>query len=383
MELRKYLYRAANRVAVGQDSLFKIPVKKQREFLEKIKEPKDLIERSYNQYLCQRWLKSKFVNIMTDLGSMLLLVYYFNKKEDRILDSEHSKAIYLGMGVSGDIIPEELEKAYGGILNVSKVGEYLDKGDKKIIKRLLQRYPLSFEFVLKCLIKVRMYRWTINMYSPDAIIVSGEYSYTSSFLTYYCRKNGIKHINIMHGEKLYYIRDSFFEFDKCYIWDSYYMDLFRRLRAFAEQFTVAVPPALVLKGSYVKKYDYTYYLGSEKREALVRIQELLTRLKAMGYRVAVRPHPRYSDMALIDKLFRGKVNIEDPYKIQIKESILSTKNVISLYSTVINQAVNSGVKAVIDDVSDVEKYELLYELKYRFVVDKNILLVSKLTGYSR
>lgn len=383
MELRKYLYRAANRVAVGQDSLFKIPVKKQKEFLEKIKEPKDLIERSYNQYLCQRWLKSKFVNIMTDIGSMLLLVYYFNKKEDRILGSEHAKAVYLGMGVSGDIIPEELEKAYSSILNVSKVGEYLDKGDKKIIKKLLQRYPLSFEFVLKCLIKVRMYRWTINMYSPDAIIVSGEYSYTSSFLTYYCRKNGIKHINIMHGEKLYYIRDSFFEFDKCYIWDSYYMDLFRRLRAFAEQFTVAVPPALVLKGSYVKKYDYTYYLGGEKREALVCIQELLIRLKAMGYRVAVRPHPRYSDMALIDKLFRGKVNIEDPYKIQIKESILSTENVISLYSTVINQAVNSGVKAVIDDVSDVEKYELLYELKYRFVVDKNILLVSKLTGYSR
>lgn len=378
MELKKYLYRAANIVAVGQDSLFKIPVKKQKKFLEEIKEPKDLIERSYNQYLCQRRLKSKFVNIMTDIASMFLLVYYFNKKEDQIPNPEHAKAVYLGMGVSGDIIPEELEKAYGGILNVSKVGEYLDKGDKKIIKKLLQRYPLSFEFVLKCLIKVRMYRWTINMYSPDAMIVSGEYSYTSSFLTYYCRKNGIKHINIMHGEKLFYIRDSFFEFDKCYIWDSYYMDLFRQLRAFAEQFTVAVPPALILKGSYAKKYDYTYYLGGEKREALVRIQELLIRLKAMGYRVAVRPHPRYSQMVLVDKLFRGKVDIEDPYKIQIKESILSTENIISLYSTVINQAVNSGVKAIIDDVSDVEKYKLLQELQYRFMVDRKILLVSEL-----
>lgn len=312
MELKKYLYRAANIVAVGQDSLFKIPVKKQKKFLEEIKEPKDLIERSYNQYLCQRRLKSKFVNIMTDIASMFLLVYYFNKKEDQIPNPEHAKAVYLGMGVSGDIIPEELEKAYGGILNVSKVGEYLDKGDKKIIKKLLQRYPLSFEF------------------------------------------------------------------DKCYIWDSYYMDLFRQLRAFAEQFTVAVPPALILKGSYAKKYDYTYYLGGEKREALVRIQELLIRLKAMGYRVAVRPHPRYSQMVLVDKLFRGKVDIEDPYKIQIKESILSTENIISLYSTVINQAVNSGVKAIIDDVSDVEKYKLLQELQYRFMVDRKILLVSEL-----
>lgn len=98
----------------------------------------------------------------------------------------------------------------------------------------------------------------------------------------------------------------------------------------------------------------------------------------MGYRVAVRPHPRYSEMALIDKLFRGKVNIEDPYKIQIKESILSTENVISLYSTVINQAVCSGVHAVIDDVSDVGRYKLLYELEYRFLIDKNTLLVSQI-----
>lgn len=380
MNLKKYLYKVTKRIAVIQDSSFKVPVKEQKKFLESLKEPEDLIERSYNQYLCQRWLKNRAVNILTDIGCIPLMVYYWCKKGEKSLNTEHAKAVYLGMGGGNDNIPRELSEIYSDILNIPKVDECLSKRDKIIIKNLLRRYPLSFEFCLKCLIKVRMYSWVIDMYSPDAIIVSGEYSYTSSFLTYYCRKNGIKHINIMHGEKGYYIRDSFFEFDKCYIWDSYYMDLFSRLRAPSSQFVIAVPPSLTLKGTYTKKYDYTYYLSSESRKRLRRILELLMKLESLGYKVAIRPHPRYSEMMLINKIFKGKVDIENPKEVEISESILRTWNVVSLHSTVINQAVNSGINAVIDDVSDVERYNLLYELEYRFVADKNILLVSEIVG---
>ncbi|GFI08921.1 hypothetical protein IMSAGC007_01376 [Lachnospiraceae bacterium] len=379
MELKKYLYKAASMIAASQDSLFKVPVKKQKEFIESLKEPKDLIERSYNQYKCQRWLKSWRVNIVTDIGSILLLFYYYYlKKEEKILNTEHFNGIYLGMDVTSKFIPKELRDIYANIKNISRTGECLSKNDKKIIKELLRRYPLSFEFILKCLIKVRMYSWIINVYSPDAIIVSGEYSYTSSFLTYYCRKNNIKHINIMHGEKLFYIRDSFFKFDKCYVWAPYYINLFKRLKAEPNQFVVAVPPALILKGTYNKKYDYTYYLGEETEENLVKILQILMKLKTMGYKVAVRPHPIYSKMILIDKIFNQKIEIENPKETQIKESVLQTQNVISLYSTVINQAVNSEINAIIDDVSDMGRYKLLYELEYRFVVDSRVSLVSKL-----
>lgn len=377
MNLKNYLYKLTKRIAVAQDSLFNVPVKKQKRFVERLKEPEDLIERSYNQYLCQRWLKSKSINFLTDIGSIPLIIYYWHRRKENSLNSEHVKAVYLGMGrIRSDVIPNELNETYGNILNIPKVGECLSKKDKEIVKKLLRRYPLSFEFILKCLIKVRMYRWIINTYSPDAVIVSGEYSYTSSFLTYYCRKNNIKHINIMHGEKLYYIRDSFFEFDKCYVWDSYYVDLFKRLRASANQFAIAVPPALILNGSYTKKYDYKYYLGAETDERMTGILLLLEKLKSMGYKVAVRPHPMYSEMILLNKIFKGKIDIEDSSKIEIKESILSTWNVVSLYSTVINQAVNSGVNAVIDDVSDRERYRLLRELQYRFATEENICRIS-------
>ena len=116
MELKKYLYKAASMIAASQDSLFKVPVKKQKEFIESLKEPKDLIERSYNQYKCQRWLKSWRVNIVTDIGSILLLFYYYYlKKEEKILNTEHFNGIYLGMDVTSKFIPKELRDIYANI----------------------------------------------------------------------------------------------------------------------------------------------------------------------------------------------------------------------------------------------------------------------------
>ena len=76
------------------------------------------------------------------------------------------------------------------------------------------------------MVKLAMYRYQYEVYHPKAMIVDEEYSYTSSFLTEYCHRLGVEHIDIMHGEKLYFIRDTFFCFDRCYVWDGYYRDLF-------------------------------------------------------------------------------------------------------------------------------------------------------------
>ena len=81
------------------------------------------------------------------------------------------------------------------------------------------------------MVKLAMYRYQYEVYHPKAMIVDEEYSYTSSFLTEYCHRLGVEHIDIMHGEKLYFIRDTFFCFDRCYVWDGYYRDLFCQLRA--------------------------------------------------------------------------------------------------------------------------------------------------------
>ena len=65
-------------------------------------------------------------------------------------------------------------------------------------------------FSLKVTIKVAGYSFMITKYQSKAIVVHNEYSFTSSILTAYCETRNVLHINVMHGEKMYYIRDSYF-----------------------------------------------------------------------------------------------------------------------------------------------------------------------------
>ena len=169
----------------------------------------------------------------------------------------------------------------------------------------------------------------------------------------------------MHGEKLFYIRDSFFCFDRCYIWANKYKELFRVLRAEQSQFVVEVPPALKTeKSDIAPTKDFTYYLGGESGDKLYRIKRALDKLVENGYVVAVRPHLRYSNKEEIENIFSGLFIIEDPEKTPIKRSIQSTRIAVSLYSTCLLQAYLNGISACIDDLSDPDRYEELLKRKY-------------------
>ena len=153
--------------------------------------------------------------------------------------------------------------------------------------------------------KLAMYRSLYETYRPKAIIVSEEYSYTSSFLTEYCHRLGVEHINVMHGDKLYDIHDTFFCFDRCYIWDQFYRDLFCELRAEPTQFSMEMPPSMQPWDAQdvEKAVDYTYYLQAETSQMLEKIAKSLQTLQKSGAVVAVRPHPLYSDMETVRRLF--------------------------------------------------------------------------------
>lgn len=380
MNLNKILKKMAVLLERKQDALFTYDIEKQKKYVEKLGEPRDDIERSYFQYKCQMKFNGKMITFLLNIVSFPLAIFYLVRYRTtvKVKKSDKRDCVFLRDGLPLNVLPNSLKKEYPNIESNPEDGFLLTAKDKKFIKKIITRYGLSWHFILKCIIKIGKYSYAIEKYFPNAIVVCAEYSFTSSVLTLYCRERKIKHIDVMHGEKLYYMRDSFFRFDECYIWDEHYKRILTSLKAEKTQFVVEVPPSLKFNIELIKTniYDYTYYLGAETETVLNRISEILNVLYKKGSKISVRPHPRYSNQVLVRKLF-SFANVENVHEISIEQSLLQTKAAISLYSTVLNQALYNSIPIVIDDVSNVFNYEKLQKLGY-ICIGKEHMLLSEL-----
>ncbi len=384
MNLANILKKIAVKLEIGNDSIFGYPIGKQRHYIAHFPKPIDDIQRSYFQYKCQMKFNKPIISFLVNLASFPLLLYYFKSGSNIPTRNEKEDSIFIANGMPENIIPNVLRNKVGKIEVINEKNESLLKDDKKFVCSVWKRFPFSFHFVAKCLLKVRYYSYEIQRVHPKNIIVCNEYSFTSSVLTKYCEEHGIKHINVMHGEKLYYMRDSFFHFHEFYVWDAHYKKLFSQMRAETSQFKVAVPPSLKFpeKNKYSKTKQYTYYLGAESGDRLKTVVRVMDALRKCGLRVAIRPHPRYTNMNEIRNI-APDMEIEDFKILTIERSLQRTENAISLYSTVLNQAYNNEIGIVIDNVSDKEKYDRLEERQYIMLTKPHELLSVLLENAKR
>ena len=364
-----------------RNTLFDVPMARQKAILEGLPEPKDLLKRAYAQYRCQMMLERPILRAGYQLAAMLLLPVYRRQllRRPASRKEETADAVF-AFGGPDTILPCSLRQEYPGIRQVRDFQNalFLTREDCSFLRELARRYPTAFYFRFKCMAKLAMYRSLYETYRPKAIIVSEEYSYTSSFLSEYCHRLGVEHINVMHGDKLYDIHDTFFCFDRCYIWDQFYRDLFCELRAEPTQFRMEMPPSMQPWDAQdvEKAVDYTYYLQAETSQMLEKIAKSLQTLQKSGAVVAVRPHPLYSDMETVRRLF-SDFEIEETAEVGIETSILRTRHVIGLYSTVLYQAHINHVPVVIDDLTAPERFAQLKSLRY-IMLDKPHGLLSAL-----
>lgn len=363
------------------DALFTYPVEKQIEYLNSLPNPKNDLDRSYLQYKCQIKRIPRIDFWVQNIGSIFLIGLYWFKipKKGKVVEDSRASSIFFQNGIADTIIPNSLRNKYDKIVYCNYDDDLLLlKNDRKFLLRIWKKYPFDFYFLLKILIKIAAYRAEINRFQPKEIIVSAEYSFTSSILSEYVENMGIIHTNVMHGEKLFTISDAFFRFSQCYVWDEHYVNLFKSLRVEIEQFKIEIPRALKFSEKCIqKKYYLKYYLSDESKEDLEKIAYLLKKIKNIGYRVAVRPHPRFSNEKLIKSIFKG-IELEDN-TVGIEESILSTEYVCALFSTVLNQAYFNGVKIIIDDYSNIEKYNKLKKMNY-LMLNKEHKLLSEFSN---
>lgn len=353
----------------GELSFFDVSVESQKAFLESLNTPIDLVDRSYCQYKCQtlftpfwkRFLQNIVAFFIVPLFLLVSLIKrFFNSPRKKIDAIGHFKTL-------PEIVPKSLNEKYE-INNDHWAEDFsLNISDISYILRIIFRYPLSFYFVLKCSMNVARYSYMIYTYHPRAIICHAEFSFTSSCLTDYCRMHNVNHIDVMHGEKLYYIRDSFFEYDECYIWDEHYKKLFIDMRADPRQFIIHKPQSLIYNpNDYQEKSFYAdikYYLTDQTEEELITIVRAMNILKDKGYSVKYRPHPTYSNRTMLAK-YIDKSAIEDNKQVGILYSLSNLKYAVGLYSTTLLQAKFAGMVVIMDDVTYPVKFKQLKDLQY-------------------
>jgi len=326
-----------------------------------------LLSRSKKQYLCHTYLQNKFIVILLNILALIFLPFVFiflitfvSFKSPAQKKSKNNTAV--AFYIKDDLIPRSLGSRFD-IVRSQNLS--CTKKDFLYIVRVSFKCWMYPFFLLKFVFKIFLYSNAINSKNASAILTSSEYTFLSSALTDYCHYNGVKHINIMHGEKLFCIRDSFFKFDEMYVWDEHYINLFFELKAYDAQFICELPPLFLKSSAPFESHNESkikivkYYLeGNQSRSEIILIDEWLR--DYFGVEIVFRPHPLYSKIKEIETYGIRLESVSVP----IVQSIEESDFVVSMYSTVLFQANLMGKEVIIDDVSNIRLFNYIRDSDY-------------------
>ncbi len=357
--------------------------KETEELLKKFPLPKNNIYRALFQYKAQKKIKGQLKFFILDFFSFfiifpLLLLLLLKNLANTVPEKKTNirPIAYSITDLKLQIIPDSLLEYYH--ITRKEIRNTISFADILYILKIVKHSKLNFFFLFKSILSISFYSAIINNTKCSAIINNIEYSFTSSLLTDYCNKKNVTHINVMHGEKLFYIRDSFFCFHKCYVWDEHYKKLFIKLKADPSQFIIEKPLLLkkIAQLSDAKSNKFTYFLqGNETREEIIFLNKYI--YNKTDATVVFRLHPAYSPKALIKQL--PEINFEDPQKKDFFKSLSESRYVCSKFSTVLYQALIAKKKVIIDDISRSGVYDKLLDLEY-IIVKKQHIRLSELNN---
>lgn len=193
-------------MGLNSDSFFLLSKKEQSTFLNSLNNnPNDLSCLSINQYKCQVFLMNKcFVILLNFISIIVLPIYIVIKRYKKCEFCCKYDAVFITDGIPLKTLPSSLLSKYKNIICINFANQMsLKNTDIDYIKGLLKGKKYSPYFLLKLYIKLSMYSNIVYKYHPRAIISYSESSFTSQIITGWLENQGIKHINIMHGEKLF------------------------------------------------------------------------------------------------------------------------------------------------------------------------------------
>ena len=388
VSILKNIYKKINNKVIHGASEERMPYKLQKEYLERFSEPKDDFERSFFKYKCfceYCYYKRKRMIFVYNLGAMFLLPFVhfkLRKKGKEVFTVKKVDAVIENISRlrNDDIIPEELLENYGIIKEIENIDyseSFLSEKAESIYREVKKRYFFRFYYRMIIMQKLGQFSRYLECYQPEVIaFYSCEREFSGPLQSLLCERSGAKYISFMHGDYLSTLSFAFQRFSLYYVWDESYIQMFKALKG-ASPMIVYRPKKLsgIATAIEEKKCTYfaTYYFSDETKSEAVKISKVFNQFEKRGLRTKIRPHPRFSDMDMLQEVFQN-IEIEEPQNCSLSDSITQSLYIIGLNTTVLSEAYFSGKKIVIDDVSNIEKFALLDERGYIAIKRPHILL---------
>lgn len=354
-------------------------MKDQCEYLEHFEKPRDVFEKAYFKYKCHAyyhysfWIKMVYncAGIIMIPIFLILLALERTKLEEEKLNLNGAIIIVSPTMDYKDILPKQIKEKYVNLKEVKplKLTERsMDQEAWRILRKCLMRYWVHPYFCLEVLIRLACNCKLIQLYHPQAIIGYGwERDFAAPILLQYCNSKGVERLTFMHGIFVYSIDKAFLSFNKYYVWEEYYVKMFRKLKADSNCLEIYKPQkyeAIVKPRPVGTKYEYflTYYFTAESKERMLRIKKCLDLLSEHGFVCKLRPHPRFTDVKLLEETFEGYL-IED-CSWTLADSMECSEYIAAYNSTVLAEAYYSEKEIVIDDYVDPEKFQNMIDRDY-------------------
>lgn len=321
------------------------------------------LKRSLCQYDCHShfflkliWISFNIFSIIFILPLFLVLVLRSVKKPIKTQLSDI--ALY-------PRIPHDIKQKFNPAYIKKPMG-YLKSRDFSYISRIFFKSGFRPYFVFRSIWKIAVYSELMDTYSPDRIWVTQEMVFESSLLTSYLSDFQIKHINFMHGDNYFSIQVAFSTFSEFYVWNEFYIDLFRSLRCQAEAFHIF--SALDRLTSTAIPKDIVKYYGQEirsQKDFTQILNNLLNFAKNKNCQIVVRLHPLHKKEYQLKLLKEKNIEVENQH-IDLVDSMFESKYVCSEFSSILYQASLLNRKIVIDNTFP-QRMELIKDLDVIFL----------------
>ncbi len=392
----KKVYSYLNNAILFNPEAERPTVKKQKEYLSSLPETKDEYELSFLKYRCvvfyyYHGINKILVNMISLFGLPLVFLYYRIRGvgKDRMMKNYVPRDLLLFKNLNqlpvADVFPEEMKGYYEIVkeyrtINYSKL--FLPYDAAKIFNKAWRKHPFHFHYLLVLLIRLAFQSYLIITYRPKCITTYVcEREYADPLLTKYCENHGVRYEGHMHGDYRFQVSHAYMHFSRYWVWSEHYIKMFKSLKCLMEM-QVYLPKkyaGIVSARLNEQEYEYfaTYYLSDETEASVYKLKQVFDILQKYGKRCKVRPHPRFSNLSLIQKIFQEQ-EVEDTRSVSIEKSLDSTYLVISMCSTVISQAYYSGKKVVIDDLTDPKMFAELEQADTVFIKEANMRLSTLL-----